>query len=666
MTIDNSDVSAFSSRALHDREAANLLYRNSIVGVVMSLFVSAVLVFGFSDSGLPVSKQLWLLCMTIVLVARLADTLVWRKKLRFNAYDGANAIRRFSVGCMATAVLWSVYTIIFIDEMGILEFSSTVCVVSAMAGGAATILAPHKPIAIAYSLILLVPVSLLALLSDAGDRQIFGLLGMFFAIVMATSANKASAFTHQAITLKHDNAELLVQMEKEKQIVNEANANLEEKVRLRTQEIYELSYIDPLTGLSNRKAFSIQLATLLSDCKQRSEKVAILFIDLDGFKAINDSQGHKVGDFVLQEASKRIAGFSTAVRNVCRWGGDEFLIALSNVDQDEALTIARNVISDLSQPIEMEFELLSVGATIGIALYPDHGDCEDQLIRVADTAMYLQKKTAKSEARVFSKHMMNVLAREQFLRDGLAHALSRDQFFIMYQPIVDTVTHKVVSFEALLRWRVDGELISPDEFIPVAEQFGFIKEIGAWVLEQACLDASRWPVDRDVGVSVNVSMIQLMESGFEKYINQAIASSGLDANRLHIEVTESVFAEDKQQLRDVVKTVQNLGVNVSIDDFGTGYSSLSLLQMLGADIVKIDRVFVQKISDGGEPIIQAAMHIAHSLSYKIVAEGVETSEEVRQLEEIGIHYLQGFYFAKPIHSKDVATWLSDQKTNRAF
>ncbi len=645
------------STALYSQDVAGLLYKNSFGGIFISFIASSALVVSFANGENADKKTLWLVAMSLCLLVRLGDASFWRATLNGTDYDGEKAIKRFVSGCIVTALMWAIYIIAFSQDMAMAEYTSTVVIIAAMAGGASTVLAAHRATAIAYALILLLPTSACAMFSEQEHQHVLGYLGIAFALIMVAAAYKSSEFTQQAIHLKNDNADLLAQMAIEKQAVKDANASLEQKVKLRTQEIYELSYIDPLTGLSNRKAFSYQLATLLEESEQHHQTLALLFIDLDGFKAINDSRGHKTGDLVLQETAKRIESLAQNHRNICRWGGDEFLLAAANVDQENALALARNIIDSLSCPIDTQYDTLSLGATIGIALYPHHGNNEDQLIRLADSAMYLQKKSANSEARVFSQHMMDTLERQQYLRDGLAQAVAKRQLYLTYQPILDTNTHEVVSFEALLRWQFEDELIPPDEFIAIAERFGSIKEIGCWVLEQACQDACLWSKENNISVSVNVSVVQLLGGKFYEQVKHAISMSGLAPERLSVEVTESTFAEDQHPLRTFVNEVRSLGVKVSIDDFGTGYSSLSLLQTLPVNIVKIDQAFVSKMDRGGKAVIHAALHIAQSLHYQVVAEGVETAQQAQQLQDMGVQYLQGYYFAKPMRYEKAIDWL---------
>nr|WP_242698616.1 EAL domain-containing protein [Alteromonas sp. 5E99-2] len=443
--------------------------------------------------------------------------------------------------------------------------------------------------------------------------------------------------------------------EKNKQIV-EANVNLEEKVKQRTEEIFELSHIDPLTKLCNRTAFSDNLKLLINACALNDSTLAVLFVDLDGFKSINDSHGHGIGDKVLIETAKRLTSRTAIPKSVCRWGGDEFLIALQNTDKNHAYNYGKALIKRLSQPIQIDHYSLKVGATVGIAMYPEHGVNDIQLITLADTAMYVQKQFAKSDVCLFTEAMRATLSRDILLKEGLTQALENDEFYVTFQPVIQSQSGEVSFCEALLRWKLNGEHISPEEFIPAAEQHGLINSIGSWVLHKACLQAAAWSFDNSVNLSVNVSVAQLMQGDLVSVVKSALNKSNFPAQNLHLEITESIFAHDIEYVLNQMQALQSLGIKVSLDDFGTGFSSLALLQSLSADVVKIDRSFVSTIDKGGKAIIQATQYMAQELGYSVVAEGVESKAQADTLSAMGIDSLQGFYFSKPMRLEELKQW----------
>ena len=623
------------------RDAAILLYGNAVSGILISTLASSFLAFAFHDPLTDSFKQIWWLVMTFLLVIRGIDVIWWKVKLQNTKFDGKQAINRFIAGANPTAVLWSVYLVYLTIYNNGIELTTTIIVVAAMAGGSATVLAAHKPTAMFYAFVLLAPGSIGLLASGEYSLKLLGILGFAFSIVMLIISKKSAEFTLHTLYLRNENTVLLHRME--------------EKVEQRTRKIYELSNLDPLTGLYNRTAFLNHLKSVISNT---DKTFALLFIDLDGFKKINDSIGHQAGDQILRQTAERLKQSELDTQLLCRWGGDEFLIALENTGKAEAIGKSVQLIARLSEPHNTENSVLSVGATIGIALYPEHAVTEDHLIQSADMAMYYQKKQAPSSVGVFSEQMEKLYFHELRMKDGLTKAIEKQQLRLVFQPLVLSTNHKLVSFEALLRWQFDDENIPPDVFIPIAEQYGLIHQIGAWVLKNACLEASSWDVKLGISVCVNVSVIQLNDECFIDVVDDALSTSGLPAELLHIEITESVFESDTGFLSHQIKSLQARGIKVSIDDFGTGYSSLSVMQDLAVNIVKIDRSFVNKMNSNGYAIISAIMNIASSLDFLVVAEGVETEEQAKELSSLGVHFLQGYYFSKPMEVANISNFLS--------
>jgi diguanylate cyclase (GGDEF)-like protein len=620
------------------------------------LSICIALVFGFSDNPDKQLKIYWLVFMCVIFALRFWDVCYWKMKLSGHDYNPSQPMLRFKASRYLTAFTLSAYSILFFDSMDIIELACTIVVMSAMAGGAATVLAANKGLVLSYPFILLTPISLLGLLSTENYQNIFGVLGLVFVALMFFSAKRAYQFTTESILIKNQHADLLEQMELKNQEVSEVNANLEEKVKERTEQILELSNIDPLTKLFNRTAFSENLKELLTLSKLHNKKLAVLFIDLDGFKSINDSHGHAIGDKVLVETARRLLSLIEEQHCLCRWGGDEFLITLPDSHVDQASQFAKLLIVLLSQPIKVEHHVLTVGATVGIAMYPDHGSDQEHLITLADTAMYVQKQTAKSDVCVFTEKMRETLNRDIMLKEGLAQAIKRKELFMVFQPVINSQSGKVGFCEALLRWELNGELVSPGEFIPIAEQHGLIHSIGAWVLRESCHIAANWSFDKTVYVSVNVSVEQVIQGDLVSIVNDALHSSGLPAKNLHIEITESIFAESLDYVLEQIKALQALDIKISLDDFGTGFSSLAVLQSLSADVVKIDQSFISSIDQGGKAIIKATQYLANELGYTVVAEGVETKTQADTLSAMGIESLQGFYFSKPMKVDKLASW----------
>jgi EAL domain-containing protein (putative c-di-GMP-specific phosphodiesterase class I) len=287
---------------------------------------------------------------------------------------------------------------------------------------------------------------------------------------------------------------------------------------------------------------------------------------------------------------------------------------------------------------------------------PQHSTTATELIQLADLAMCEQKRIDPRKARLFSAELQQKVVESQAILDGLQHSILRRQLFLCYQPIQSAKDNTSWAFEALLRWDFNGQLIGPDVFIPLAEKSGLIKEIGAWVLNRACMDASQWQHSQNTAVSVNVSVIQLMDNGFIRTLDNALRSSGLAPNRLHLEITESIFVDNQSKIRQQLAAIQQRKVHLSMDDFGTGYSSLSQLQTLSVNYVKIDKSFVDNIEHNGEAIIRATLFIARELNCQTIAEGVESKEQMIALTSMGVDFLQGYYLAKPMRNEVLINW----------
>jgi diguanylate cyclase (GGDEF)-like protein len=650
-------------------DAAKLLYDNGLLGILVSALASTLMVFWISGLETNTHQLIWWFSISSILLIRLLDYAEWKLSSSKSASAGLSGIRRFATGCIATAIAWSLYLVIFFNQFTDFELFFAIIIISSFAGGSAFLLSSSRFTAISYSLILLVPISLLGLFSEHEHRQILGILGVAFALIMVFSCIKSSRFTLDAIYQKNLNALLIKEMENEKNLVaqanqelevkskelNQVNINLEDKVKRRTDEIYQLSNLDSLTQLVNRKAFTSSLEALIEQSVVKDSPMALLFIDLNGFKKINDTMGHKVGDSVLVQVTKRISAFSENNR-AGRWNGDEFLVALPYSDQDTAMSIAKAIATSITQPIYVHGNELYLSASIGIAMAPAHSLSATELIQLADLTMCEQKKSDNKQPRLFSNDLKEKITASQMILEGLQHAIERKQFFLCYQPIQSAKDNVSFAFEALLRWNFHEKFIGPDVFIPLAEKSGLIKEIGAWVLNRACMDASHWQFNQQASVSVNVSVIQLMDDGFIRLLDNCLRSSGLAPERLHLEVTESTFVENKAKIRHQLEQIQARNIGVSIDDFGTGYSSLSQLQSLPVNYVKIDKSFVDNIEGKGEAIIRATLFIARELNCKTIAEGVETKEQAIALSAMGVDYLQGYYFAKPMKNEDLIAW----------
>lgn len=416
-----------------------------------------------------------------------------------------------------------------------------------------------------------------------------------------------------------------------------------------TQRIEELAYSDALTGLPNRVLLYERIVYSLGLCARECKSFAIVFIDLDRFKHINDSLGHVFGDRVLVEVAERIKSCMRQSDTAARMGGDEFVLLLHDTDALGAEAIVQRVLRRLCAPIILDDLSLTVTSSIGIALYPLDGQTKDELIKNADAAMYQAKERGRSNFR-FYRRQMNIDSLSRIKLDSaMRTAFAHGDFQLRYQPQVDLESGRIVGVEALLRWRSKelGE-VSPAHFIPVAEETGFIAELGEWVLAEAVAQAARWQAAGiDLIVAINVSALQFQSSAFINSVASALSHSGLEPYRLELELTESILIHDLDETLARLQALDKLGVGLSIDDFGTGYSSLSYLKRFPVRKLKIDRSFINGLpnDESDLAIARAIIHLGLALHLKVIAEGVETEAQKNCLQALGYHEYQGYLYA---------------------
>lgn len=436
--------------------------------------------------------------------------------------------------------------------------------------------------------------------------------------------------------------------------------------RKKSEEIIEnLAYYDPLTKLPNRQLLFDRLDVALASAHRDGLQLALMFIDLDHFKRINDSLGHSIGDHVLCAVAERVKSCIREGDTLARIGGDELVLLLTELDDaDLAYRTAQRVFDALQQSIEIDDLQLYVTASVGCALYPDDGLNREELLKNADTAMYRAKQAGRNGFRLYSAEM-NELSRVRLqMENRLRTALANNEFFLEYQPKQSLMTGEIAGVEALIRWQ-DQELgrVPPDQFIPLAEDIGIIGDIGAWVLREAAEQGVRWQQQGlpPIQVSVNVSPKQFQTEGLVAHVERALVDSNLEASCLDLEITESCVMEDLESVRASLSHIRGIGVSVSMDDFGTGFSSLSMLTKLPLDRLKIDRSFMEGIPGNrdDEVLVSTIILMAHNLGFKVVAEGVETASQCAFLNELCCDQIQGYYFSKPVSADKIAQLFSD-------
>lgn len=425
------------------------------------------------------------------------------------------------------------------------------------------------------------------------------------------------------------------------------------------EKINFMAYHDDLTELPNRRYFTTGVTKAIYHAqKNHNQHFALMFIDLDRFKVINDSLGHNIGDLLLKEVSTRLRNCIRSNDIVSRQGGDEFILLLEGLSKYSAEEIAYQILDELSRPFVIKEKEVFITPSIGISMYPDNGLTEPELIRKADIAMYQAKKNGRNTFRFYEESMESENANRLKIENELRKALDNKELHVVYQPIVDLTSTQVNSFEALLRWEHStlGN-VPPSQFIPIAEETGLIVSFGEWVLENACMQLKKWDESgfRSTTVSVNISIQQFYQPTFTEMFHNILKKTGISPDRLVIEVTESTTM-DIDTASSILYELRKLGIKVSVDDFGTGYSSLSYLKTLPIDYLKIDRSFIKDIGtcQDDENIAKTIILMAHSMGMKVIAEGIETIEHLNFLQNHQCDKGQGYYFCRPLKANEIS------------
>jgi len=420
---------------------------------------------------------------------------------------------------------------------------------------------------------------------------------------------------------------------------------------------------DSLTGLPNRSLLRDRIEQAIIKARRYNHMVAVVFVDLDHFKLINDSLGHHVGDRLLLEVADRLMTCVRGHDSVGRQGGDEFVIVLTEQhDDNDTIAVVSRLLDVISQPWVDNGQEYGISCSVGISCYPQDGDDPDALLRSADAAMYKAKASGRSTYHFYTPELNQAISERLELENSLRHALERDEFRVYYQPRIDVASSRIIGAEALIRWDCPGKgIIPPDSFISIAEETGLIIPIGQWILQEACRQNSLWQRAGlpSINVSVNLSPIQFRHAGLVQSVAGALAQTGLDPACLELELTESFVMHDAERINVAMQSLKTLGVDIAVDDFGTGYSSLSYLKRFPVDRLKIDKSFVRDIDSDPDDaaIVRAIITLGHALGLKVVAEGVETSAHLEFLRQHGCDELQGYYFSRPVPAPEMETLL---------
>ncbi|MBW4966041.1 EAL domain-containing protein [Pseudoalteromonas sp. CR1] len=427
------------------------------------------------------------------------------------------------------------------------------------------------------------------------------------------------------------------------------------------QLIRKQAYFDSLTQLPNRLLALDRLSQVTVEADRNDEKAAIFFLDLDDFKKINDSLGHEAGDKVLIETANRLQSALRKADTIGRLGGDEFIILSKGIStQQNAVGIAEKILQNFRDPFTIEGRELMLTISIGVAIFPDNGKTASDLLRNADTAMYQAKALGRNTYSFFTSQMNTVIQRRLAIEEQMRGALQRKEFILYYQPQFDVKNNEITGAEALLRWLnpVLGS-VAPDEFIPIAEKTGVIISIGEFVIKESLHLLKRWKnvekLNKDFTIAVNLSPSQFKDLSLFNFIKTSLLNANIEPKNLELEITEGVLMTGESTITDTLTNITNLGVILSMDDFGTGYSSLSYLRQYPFNVLKIDRGFIGGITENNEDysLVEATIAMSHGLGLRVVAEGVETQEQLTILKELGCDFAQGYYFSKPIPEQDL-------------
>jgi len=498
-------------------------------------------------------------------------------------------------------------------------------------------------------------------------------IGIVYYAVMLSTIFRVNRSIINSLKTQYDNKDLANNLSQAKEELEKSNFELknENSVRKDTEKrLYDLANYDQLTNLANRHLFKENLYNTLYRAKKTHSRMALLFLDLDNFKIINDTLGHAMGDKLLISASRRLESLlklkslRKEESSIARLGGDEFVIIVNNLDDIQSVRdLAQGIITTLESPFHIDEHEMFIGTSIGISLYPDDATEMDTLLSYADTAMYTAKDKGKNNFQFFTSEMHDKIMFRHDIETKLHHAVENGEFYLEYQPKVDISTQKVIGAEALLRWN-QKELghISPATFIPIAEESSLINEIGKWVIAKATQDIAylKESFHNELCISINISSSQILHQNLPELIQENLSKNTLQSHSLELEFTENMLIKQSRKSLQVLNTLDKMGVKLSIDDFGTGYSSLNYLKTLPIHTLKIDKSFIcdTPMCEGDCAIAKSIISLAGNLNLDVIAEGVETPEQLNFLKENGCTKIQGFYFSKPLDLNAFSTYLN--------
>jgi diguanylate cyclase (GGDEF)-like protein len=645
----SDDQPAAPASAAIEFELFRHALRNHRAGLVVNI-LAALGVAWMAQDGLGSLAWAWLALNFALSALRWAADRLLNARLQLSPQEhGQPALlprRLFEAGFIGSASLWAILLLFGLPYLEIAAQFTVVVVVSALAGGATGVLAPLRTLGRVYILLLLLPGSAALMMLDP-PQWVLAILACVFAVVMLVGHRNNHALLVSSLQLQHQNDWLLRRLSESNQEIRRSNVDLEQRVEERTSALRDMSQRDALTGLLNRRG----LIEVLQPRDSAGAHLAVLFLDLDRFKQVNDGLGHEAGDGVLRDVALRFAQAAPAQAVLARWGGDEFVLVWPAADAlcGQVVELGTRMQAALIAPIELGEERVQLGVSIGYTCRSGRGESCAELIAAADLAAADAKRRGRGLAVAFEPRLAELQQRRLQVVSGLRTAVEDKALWLAYQPIVQAGTHALHSVEALMRWNSPRlGAVAPDEFIAIAEDSDRIQQLGDWALRRALADAVAAGSAAPPQICVNVSLRQLAWDGFYPAVVRALDASGFAPQRLVLEVTESVFEErGSQRTLTSLRALAALGIRIHVDDFGAGYSSLGSLHSFPLHAIKIDRCFVARLDLQACAIIEAAVLIAQGHGLEVIAEGVETAEQARVLHGIGVNALQGYFFGRP-------------------
>ncbi|MCI4589889.1 EAL domain-containing protein [Sphingobium sp. BYY-5] len=621
--------------AIVHRDLIETLYASPAsltIGAVTGVAVGLVVVR--MSSGIAIHAVVTLLCLVATL--RVVSAIFFHRQL----------VRGTAVASRGWELAYELGAWVYAGLLGLMAFVTlagsnnsvihmlTVSMATGYAGGISGRNAGRVQIAIGQVCLTLLPTAIGLWLEGSAGYRVLSSAMLMMVLGLAEISSTTHRIVVQALIGKRDKSLLAEKFER-------------------------LARFDSLTGLENRMAMQMRLRDIFHTSQKRNDAVAILWMDIDRFKEINDSLGHMVGDQLLRAVAERLSDVVQDRGRIARFGGDEFVIICPDTDRVTAAGIAQELIDYFAHGFDLGDNHLQVTASIGYAVAPQDGRDMDELMQHADLALYEAKGEGRNRSASFNWSLKERFNRVHEIETGLRRALDAGELKLLFQPIVDLATGEIDACEALLRWDhpVLGA-IPPSEFIPIAENIGMIEAMTGWVLHQACAAAASWP--REIRIAINISPVSLKSADLPGHIIAALLETGIPARRLELEVTESIFLDDSGQTNAILRELQRIGLRLALDDFGTGYSSLSYLRSYRFDTLKVDQSFMAGVSANVEDraIVHAIGNLARDLSMDTVAEGIETQDQLRHAREAGFTNVQGYLFSRPVPSEHIAEMIA--------